>query len=342
MPLLQSRSALNVNAAERSEEGRPPVASVDAQDDPIAVEYADPGDADTVVIDWTIGNICNQSCSYCPSRLRDGSHGWQSARDLSTMLRRIERHYAQGLGKRVWIHLTGGEPTLHPHFQTFLIEAKALGVAVSVASNASRTRMFWDRVAPHLDAAILTFHSRYADLPHIVEVASGLSRKLPVRIEVPALTERFGEVLEQARSLASDLPDVPVVLTPLRRNMNETFFDYSESQWQHLGRPVSHGHGQAPVPPNVRMCLRGRSGREGLNPEGFLRQGPPSWKGLICNAGIDRLSIASDGSILRARCGVGGASRSLPVSPIRCDKAHCRFPEDLAIPKRPQHGLLAQ
>jgi len=32
--------------------------------------------SDWVVVNWNLGNMCNYSCSYCPSILNDGSFGW--------------------------------------------------------------------------------------------------------------------------------------------------------------------------------------------------------------------------------------------------------------------------
>src|SRR6056297_3190433 len=70
----------------------------------------------TIIVDWALGNICNQACWYCPPGLRNGSHGWQSARQVASALREIANHYRHGFEMDVWVSFTGGEPTLHPQF----------------------------------------------------------------------------------------------------------------------------------------------------------------------------------------------------------------------------------
>ena len=49
---------------------------------------------DWVVVNWNLGNMCNYSCSYCPSILNDGSFGWNDLEVVKKFINRVSTHYA--------------------------------------------------------------------------------------------------------------------------------------------------------------------------------------------------------------------------------------------------------
>ena len=69
----------------------------------------------------------------------------------------IRKHHRRGVRA---VHLTGGEPTIHPRFVDILALAKGLGMRTSVGTIGTMLARpdFADRALPHLDEALFSLH----------------------------------------------------------------------------------------------------------------------------------------------------------------------------------------
>ena len=96
-----------------------------------------------IVIELT--NICNLHCSYC---LRDDEALYQTRARFfpSQLLGRVLREARETAGVS-HVAMTGGEPTLHPHFDEILETVGAEGMRASFVTNG----WHFDRVWPVLD-----------------------------------------------------------------------------------------------------------------------------------------------------------------------------------------------
>ena len=148
---------------------------LDGEDRPSLIRHSNPEHANVVLVDWMLGNSCNFACSYCPSSLHDGSVRWQRPEAVKAFYDKLHAHYVAGLGRRVWLQFTGGEPTLYPGLMGILAAAHERGFAVSLISNGSRTLRFWERVADRLCAVILTYHDEFVDHDAFVAVCQLLA-----------------------------------------------------------------------------------------------------------------------------------------------------------------------
>jgi MoaA/NifB/PqqE/SkfB family radical SAM enzyme len=99
---------------------------------------------------------CPERCSFCSEDHRMRSYSpypvnWARA---ATVLR---QQAARGVKN---IHLTGGEPTIHPQFVEVLALAKKLGMRTSVGTIGTMLarRDFAARAMPHLDEALFSLH----------------------------------------------------------------------------------------------------------------------------------------------------------------------------------------
>jgi hypothetical protein len=304
------------------------------------VEHTRADHARTVLVDWMLGNACSYACSYCPKALHDGSIRWQAEADVLAFYERLHAHYVVRRGRRVWIQFTGGEPTMHPRIVPLLEAATARGLTVSLISNASRTRRFWEKIAPHLDSAILTYHVEFAEPDHFGAVAALLAARMPVHINVTMPPDRFEATLGAARRLRDALPSASITLKPLRVGFETTLYDYAPDQL----RIMSDGL-PAPVPPpgatpRATMTVSGgdappvqRRANE------FVIRGENRWHGWRCNAGLESLRVKGDGTLTRAVCGVGGTigrldgEIALPADPVLCTADVCGCVADILITK---------
>ncbi|WP_171102347.1 radical SAM protein [Ruegeria sp. HKCCD7255] len=323
--------------------------SLDAEPRPLEwIEHTDDIHKKVVLVDWMLGNRCNYSCSYCPPALHDGSKGWQSYDDVLGMIEALQEHYHNRLCRRVWLQLTGGEPTLHPKIKEILSAARAHDMKVSMISNGSRTERFWLAIRDKLDSLILTLHLEEAEFDHVHRVIAILSEVIHVQVNLTMLPDRFDESYEMARRLGADFPNIAIVMKPLRLEFGDALYPYSDEQIKKMQERMS-----TPSAPNGRLRHpRGTMTR--FNPDGtqeelrantLILRSENRWQGWLCEAGLESLRITGDGHVKRAVCNVGGhvgeigRDIELPMDPIVCDRESCSCVADILISRARWHEL---
>ena len=308
---------------------------------PDLVRHAMLRHANIVLVDWMLGNACNYACSYCPDALHDGSIRWQKPDDIRSMFRSLKRHYADGMGREVWLQFTGGEPTMHPQIVPLLDEAADLGLSVSLISNAGRTRRFWERIIDRLDNVILTYHHEFAEHEHFIDVAARLADAMPVHVNVTVHPDRFDAIVARAKEIAAIIPTASISLKPLRVGFGDELYDYSDDQLRRLEQRLTHPvRRDARIPRSVMAFETGTGKTETRRANEFIMTKTNRWKGYVCEAGLESLRVHGNGAITRAVCAVGGRigqlgePLDLPVSPILCDRTSCNCVADILITKR--------
>lgn len=313
----------------------------EAQSRPLEwIEHAEDVHKNVVLVDWMLGDRCNYSCSYCPPALHDGDKGWQSLEDVVGMIEALQEHYQVGLGRRVWLQLTGGEPTMHPNIKDILAAAHAHDMKVSLISNGSRTERFWQAIRDKLDSLILTFHLEEAEFAHVHRVIELLSEVIHVQVNLTMLPDRFDESYDIARKLGADFPRIAIVMKPLRVGFGHDLYPYSDTQiakmQEQMSRPpASNGQLRHPRGRMVRQNADGT--REEIRGNTFILRAENDWRGWVCEAGRESLRITGDGSVKRAVCGVGGhlgklgREIRLPKDGVVCTREACSCVADILI-----------
>lgn len=99
---------------------------------------------------------CPERCTFCSEEHRMKAYRPYAVTwgRVATVLR---THAERGVRN---VHLTGGEPTIHPKFVETLILAKKLGMRTSVGTIGTRLadERFARRALPHLDEALFSLH----------------------------------------------------------------------------------------------------------------------------------------------------------------------------------------
>ena len=288
---------------------------------------------------WATGAIT--PAPIAPAELHDGSLNWQSGKDVIRLLDKLMSHYMEGLGRKVWLQFTGGEPTLHPGISDIVHEAHGRGMHVSLISNGSRTIRFWEKSRDLLDSVILTLHSEEADLEHFTSVIGILSERSHVQVNVTMIPERFDRICDVIQEIAQLHPDVDIVPKPLRLGFGHELYPYSEKQLDWMKRqvqpPPRDGRLRAPRSLMTRKNADGSS--EEIRANQFILRGENRWRGWTCEAGIESLRVTGDGSVSRAVCGVGGQIGTLPddlmlpLDSVVCTKDACACVADILISK---------
>ncbi len=311
----------------------------------LSLTHAESRHANVLLVDWMLGNRCNFACDYCPKELHDGSIAWVSIEAIQHFLSRVRAHYMDGLGMDVWLQLTGGEPTQFPRFFDLCASAKAHGMRVAVISNGSRTARYWERAAPVLDSAILTYHDLQVD--HAVflrTIRILLAHDVPLHINVTAHPDRFDDVVSSAQDILKVAEGASLTLKPLRVGFGSELYAYSNDQREVLARRLSR-----PLPRATKsdaefqrgvMALTTRDGAvRTMRANDLMLEGLNHWKGARCRAGIESLRVNAKGEVRRAVCGVGGNighiqdDIAFPMLPIKCDRDTCACVADILISK---------
>lgn len=309
--------------------------------DGLALDHTDPAHARNTLVEWMLGNRCTFACSYCPPELHDGSLPWISAETIMPFLEGVRRHYADALGRQVWIQYTGGEPTVHPEFARILKAGHAAGFRQCLISNASRTTRFWSEIVEDIDFAILTYHSEFADYDHFREVAALVADRHPLHVNVTMIPDRFDDCLAAAQRLREDVGNSSIALKPLRLGFGSELYAYSEAQKRVMWQGLPARRRAEVVLPRTTMTRRDRGGEtRRYHANKLILDGLNHWRGWRCMAGLESLRIKPDGSVYRSVCGVGGRIGQIgepiafPTTAVTCDRTACACISDILISKR--------
>ena len=112
---------------------------------------------------WNLGNSCNWECEYCPSYLNSGSVYWTENELVKSTLIKIKNKF---IDQKIKVEFMGGEVTLKPDFIDLAKFCHEQGFYVHILTNASRTVSYWERLAPYLNSALLSFHPSFASKEH--------------------------------------------------------------------------------------------------------------------------------------------------------------------------------
>jgi pyruvate-formate lyase-activating enzyme len=309
---------------------------------PALIRHADPEHARTVVVDWMLGNACNHACSYCPDHLHDGSVRWQPRERVTGFLHRLKAHYADALGRRVWLQFTGGEPTMYPGLVEVLDLAHGLGLHASVISNGSRTRRFWERAIGRLDAVILTYHDEFVCHDAFLGTCAVITAAgRPLHINVTLHPDRFDAIHERALTLRRACPQASITLKPLRVGFGAELYGYTPHQIERLARGVGPGApAGATTPRGIMVEVAGDGTERRRRPNDFILADTNRWRGYRCEAGVESLRVKGDGEVMRAVCGVGralgrlGEDFALPTDGVICPRDRCSCIADILVTKR--------
>ena len=144
--------------------------------------YANPGKENWFLVSWTLSNKCNYSCDYCPEHLHSGSTGqprWET----------VER-FVEGFtrpGKEICYRISGGEPTYWKHFIDLAKLVKEKGHVFSFITNGSQSIEYFKEISDYTDGMIISYHPKYADLNHIVEVANTVKCQVGINLMMVTL-----------------------------------------------------------------------------------------------------------------------------------------------------------
>jgi organic radical activating enzyme len=308
----------------------------------VRIEHQDPRKGQILFVDWFLGNLCNYSCSYCPSTLHDGSIAWSPYEHVVGFGEHLARR-CKALGKTAFVQFTGGEITLYRDLRKVAEHLHGIGCRIGLISNGSRGLDTWRALREVTDMVVLTYHVEFSPLPRFIEVARLMSERVRTHVNVAMHPDRFQECAQAASAISESCTNITLTLKPLLVDFGEELYDYTAEQRttmadpQHrpkLTRPLSGIRGDM-------RCHFADGTEQVLSATQLLVQGLNRWSGWICNAGLEILSVDAQGYVYRGVCGEGGAVAhisdavpALPSQPVRCTRVTCHCLSDIMTSRR--------
>lgn len=294
--------------------------------------YLTSNNPECAIITLFVHNVCNYNCSYCSDYHRIGDYRWPS--DWTPYLNFIKdlksRH------KFLYVEVLGGEPTLWPKFQDFVLEISGPNVFVEFSTNASRTIRYWEQFANANIMACLSWHSEEADDEHFIKVAEILQEKVCVHIPLMVTPENF----ERAKAIFDRLKHLNTDLVPklTRKNIsNPEHFDFTPEQLEW----ISNNKVLKMVTPKMDWMFPKDiyiDDRKIKWPK-MQRKNLHNFNGWTCTAGIKRFFVDKNGDIERCTKRVGEklgnimTGYALIDEPIVCHKDRCPCKMDVMVDK---------
>jgi len=85
-------------------------------------------------VNWHITSECNYNCKFCS--VHDFDNEMIDLSKISTIIANIQRNNLNGI-KIGCLNITGGEPTLHPHFYEILEMVQNIDIPIWISTNGS-------------------------------------------------------------------------------------------------------------------------------------------------------------------------------------------------------------
>ena len=297
------------------------------------ISYKDNNKENWFLISWTLSNKCNYSCSYCPSRLHNGSTGhkdWNIVKDFVMNFKKPS--------KEICYRISGGEPTTWKYFIDLAELIKKQGHIFSFLSNGSRNIDYFKKISEYTDGLILSYHPEYTDINHFIEIIKVMN--CPVAINLMLLPNKFDDLVSIADKIYNSSDNV-LIWPKVILNKDEIdgyptneVIEYSKYQLNFIKNwPYYRSL-------NDNKLHRGSIllNNTEVDANYLIMNKLNRHNGWHCYAGIDMINIDMNGNMYRADCAYGGPvgnleNYDLPENPVVSGMKSCNCLSDIYLRK---------
>jgi organic radical activating enzyme len=312
---------------------------------PIKIEKADK--VDYKFIEWKIHNVCNNDCSFCGLRHKDGSQRWFSLDKYKEYTDKL----VEACGDSpFWIQITGGEPTLYPELLELMQYMKLKGALVSLITNGSRTLRWWKELkeAKVLNNLFVTYHSEQTDnYRHIADVINLFhDEPLEVVCLMTHVLNSIDKVFEAQDYIKANTGSIISVKAMMLGN-DDIYSKYSPDQLDRLKKSnwmFSDKRNSKLLPPpsqEIHQTLKityDNNHTISSSPQELMKQQKNRFIGWDCNIGNNSMRIDHD-IIYRGVCEIGekrnlnDLTLGFTTDYIKCTKKDCFCGTDMIATK---------
>ena len=324
-----------------------------------------------VKVQWSMGNTCNYSCSYCPEKLHNGSKPWLSTDRYISVVEKISEHYKNKQSRFMHWELIGGEVTTIPDFEKIIEKIHSYNSSCTIYTNGSRSVAWWEEAREYLSGVVITYHPESMDKQHLLNVVKTLKGHCTIDLNIAGIggmVEDLGIVVDELRNLFKDnaqqsIYDVNITVKTMYKkylgdndHQQEPYYNYTDNEMTILQRPgllprpiepVQENHD---IDPDDAMDHPKFWATEFLWDDGttkyvqshqIINEGLNSFKGMKCELGYDSINIDMNGEVVSSWCGAksfGNITQindwELPLSETTCPYDFCNNLNDISITKK--------
>jgi MoaA/NifB/PqqE/SkfB family radical SAM enzyme len=328
----------------------------------IEIKSARPG---VLEVNWSINNICTNSCSYCSEILWNGTnhhYDWSHAEKfLKVLFQKYEKTH---------FYLTGGEPTVSP----FLLDLCQLihenNGDIYITTNGVASIRKYEELSKYVLGFSFSWHPEFqksnSEWLEKVAYISTLSHVL-VRVMAPADNlEKVQAFVDQIKSMdrnfqyeivkiqpRGDISIVPFTYkkedesvlfqTTKRINVNTTnFLTYRKHKMVFDESRIAHDAFDYVFNVENKQDIKNYFQKDSIGANDLAQRGLDNFQGWECNAGIESLFIDWNGEVKKAVCKVDGIIGNVqdtdnikwPAGSVICPFKRCDCIADVRITKK--------
>jgi organic radical activating enzyme len=319
---------------------------------------------------FSVLNLCNYSCRYCPANLNNGSKPRILTEDYINFFKNLFLDNPQILNyEKKFISFTGGEPTIYQGIDTLIDFFKENNFNITLDTNGSAKMPFWEKNLSKINMTNLSVHPRYANFNHVLEVVKlGMQKQSVVKVGILMDPEHWDRAM-QAVSFFKE-QKVPIMefkgltfrLGPKEsqstkkalstENQQKRYYyeTYSPEQLEWIKSNKYHNTiSLQEINPNYQSrtaeIIYDDNTKEKFLGQEVVSKGLNEFIGYSCEAGKSSLSLKWNGDVQGAHCSAttnlkfGNLIKNknlrikLNNNPIICDLVKCSCVSDMRIKK---------
>jgi len=317
----------------------------------------DKSTADTLEIQYDVGNKCNYQCWYCFPDASTGTVPWSDVEVIKKNLVCLIDYYLKSKKvKKVKLVLLGGEPTIWPELGNLVEYIKfKTKCTIVIITNGSRTIRWWAKYATYFDYIRISVHHETVDLDHIKKLANLLlDKKVSFYTDVLMDHKHWNKCKSIVEDLCRSARRFMVSAKPIHID-GKTF--YNNEQTEYLDNNCKR---RPPLMQIFRNLYRQQSFYKITayfddgskikltNDHWFKLKGLNKFKGWSCNLGVNFIFINREGN-LTGTCNTKlyGLENYFnikdpefiqkfkpKIQPVVCDKELCSCSAEVSLPKK--------
>ncbi len=297
----------------------------------VAIEHQLEETKKMLIVDWSLGNTCNYTCSYCPPDTHSGTHPFVEKEDILSFTEKVLSHYRDELGQEICFLYTGGEVTIFDDFMDLIKIQKESGNSIGISTNGSRPVRYWEQAREYLDHISISYHSDHTNVDHFIRVINCIKNHSLTHVNIMMKPEACDECINIAYRVLEETDEVTIDLQIVLENFQKPY-EYTDEQTENILKAGADINSKLKLkrerkPYRGLMRLQYSNGtNELIKPGVILTNNMNAWKGWECNVGVEQLVIDMHGNVKRSWCGHTGVVGNVRDEKIDFPKASYTCP----------------